>query len=499
METFQASLQGLTALFVWPTFGLMLVGVAIGVGTALLPGLGGGVTALAIVIPFIWGSDPFVAMAVVGGLMGATGISGAFSATLFNVPGAPSNAATILDAYPMAKKGEAGRALGAAFTSSAIGGLLGALALGITIPIVRPLVLLFASPERFMLILLAVLAIGALAGNHPLKGLLAGVVGILISFVGMDPQTGIPRYTFDQVNLLYGVALVPLIMGMFAVPEVVDLFTRGRVASEVEVVSEETKGVWQGVVDSFRYWTTILRASAIGIIGGIMPAVGGTASAFWAYAYEAQFIGGKGKFGKGDVRGVIAPEAANNAVTGGDLIPTLAFGVPGSAMCAVMMAALMLVGVTPGPSMLKEQLPLTFFITWTVAVAGIVGSVICLVLTTPLSKISKVRANILVPFILLFVFLGSYVEQTSIMDVFLTLLLGALGYVMMRLHWPRSPLLVGFILGNLAERYFFTSYLAWGFSFVLRPASVVLLLVLIASMAYPFIRRPQSEAVEQEA
>lgn len=499
METLQASWQGLTVLLTWPVFGLMLVGTAIGLGFGLLPGLGGGITAMALVLPFIWGAEPFAAVAVLGAILGSTGTSGNFSATLFNVPGAPSNAATILDAYPLAKQGQAGRALGAAFTSSAMGGVLGALVLALTIPVIRPLVLLFASPERFMLVLMAIFAIGALAGSKPLRGLLAGAVGLLLSLIGMDPQSGVARYTFGQPNLIYGMALIPLIMGLFALPEIIDLAMRGRIASEESLGSSRHGGVIRGIIDSFVHWRTVLRGTFIGIIGGIMPAVGGTGSAFWAYAYEAQACKKDGKFGKGDIRGVIAPETANNAVTPGDLIPTVAFGIPGSAIAAVMMAGLMFVGVTPGPSMLKEHLPLTFFIAWTIAASNVVGTVVCLLLTRPLSRVSRLPAATIVPFVLMFVFLGSYLEQTHIMDVVLALLIGALGYVMMRLGWPRSPLLVGFILGGLAERYFFTSYQAWGLEFILRPVTLLLALILVGSMLYPFLRRPSHTPVSDVA
>ena len=492
-------MQGLSVLFTWPAFGLMLLGTALAVAFALLPGLGGGITVMAIVLPFIYGVEPYAAVALLAAIMGGSGTSGNFSATLFNVPGSAGNAATVMDAHPLAKQGQAGRALGAAFMCSAMGGVLGAMALGVTIPIMQPLVLVFASPERLMLVVMAIFAIGALAGPKPVKGLLSGAIGLSLSLIGMDPQLGVPRYTFGQPNLLYGMSLLPVIMGLFALPEMIDMMKRGRIAMD-DITSNATGGVMEGILDCFRHWRTVLRATLIGIVAGILPGVGGSGSAFWAYAVEAQACGRDGKFGKGDIRGVIAPETANNAVSGGDMIPTVAFGIPGSALAAVMMAALMMLGIMPGPPMLGEFLPLTFFLTWTMAAAAVVATIICLLLAGPFSKISKMPANTLAPFIIMFVFMGSYIEQSTIMDVVVALLFGGLGYVMMRLDWPRSPLLVGFILGSLAERYFFTSYIAWGLEFFLRPATLALTLILVASVVYPFVRRSSSspETMGQE-
>ncbi|MFC1893720.1 tripartite tricarboxylate transporter permease [Chloroflexota bacterium] len=492
---FEAFWAGLTSLLSWSIFGFIILGCSLGIVFGAIPGLTG-IIVIALMLPFIWTMEPIMAVPFILAILASVHTSNTFPAVLFNVPGSPSAAATILDGYPMAKKGEAARALSAAFMASVMGGLFGAIFLAFVIPVIRPLVLMFASPERFILVLMGIVMIGVLGSKQRTKGLLAGALGLLISTIGMDPQEGIPRYAFGQDYLLYGISLVPLTLGLFCLPEVIELARRGRIAGrEIEKIEMGT-GFRQGIKDGFHHWFLVLRSSAIGVFGGAIPGIGGTASAFYAYGYAVQGSKSKADFGKGDVRGVIAPESANNSSTGGELIPTLAFGIPGGASTAMLLVAFLILGVQPGPSMLTTHLSFTFSMVWTVVIANLITCGVCLLLVKPIARLTTVRGELLIPFILLFVLFGSYIQTVTVMDLVVTSSFGVLGYVMMRSQWPRAPLLVGFILGTLAERFLYISYASYGPLFFLRPVSLILTLLLLAILVFAFVsprRRREGE------
>jgi len=472
------------------TLGYIAMGVAIGVVFGAIPGLSS-VTAMVLLLPFIWGGDPLNGSVILLSVVGAVHCSNTFPAVFFNIPGSPSASATILDGYPLAKKGEAARALAAAFFVSAVGGIFGALILAVIIPVVRPLVLKFASPEVFMLIMLGVVMIGILSGPDPIKGILSGAIGLLASLIGMDPQTGIPRYVFGQAYLLYGLALLPVIMGLFALPQVMELAKRGRIADipPKEGGGRHVAGVKQGIKDAIHHWRIVLRSSSIGVLGGAIPGLGGTAAAFYAYADALRSAKNKETFGKGDIRGVIAPESANNATQGGELIPTLAFGIPGSPTAAVLLAAFLVLGIVPGSPMLTTRITLTFSLVWCIVISNVLAAAICLSLIRVVARMAWIRGNLLIPFVLLFCIVGSYIEQATLSDFFVTLAFGVLGYVMMKYQWPRVPLLIGFVLGSRAENTFFISVESHGPFFFLRPISFVILLLLVTVFIFSLWRR----------
>jgi len=489
--------QGLFALMNAVTFGYIALGVLIGIIVGLIPGVSS-VVAIAIILPFIWGGDPVNSSVILLSLVGACHCSNTFPAVFFNVPGSPSASATILDGYPMARKGEAARALSAAFVVSAMGGIFGAVFLAGTIPVMRPLVLKFASPEVFMLIMLGIVMIGTVSGANPVKGILAGTIGLFVSLIGMDPQLGIPRYALGQAYLLYGLSLVPLIMGLFALPQVIDLAVKGRIADVAPERKAKTDipGLKQGIRDAFHHWPIVLRSSAIGVVGGAIPGLGGTAAAFYAYAYTLRAARDKKHFGSGDVRGVIAPESANNATQGGELIPTLAFGIPGSPVAAILLAAFLVLGIIPGPELLTTRLTLTFSLIWSLVIANLLASAICLALALRATWITWVRGNLLIPFILLFILVGSYLTHVTLADLVVTLVFGVVGYVMMEYRWPRVPLLIGFVLGGRAENSLYISINTHGPLFFVRPIALVMLLLLIATVVFGLRRRKESEGNE---
>ena len=481
----EAFVGGLFIVFSWPTFGLMLIGVAAGFAVGILPGLGGTVT-LAIMLPFTFDMTPTEAFAFLLGMGSVTSTTGDITSILFGVPGESTSAATIVDGHAMAKNGEAGRALGAALMSSLVGAVLGAFALALAIPIVRPVVLAFGSPELFMLSIVGLTFVGTLSSKTPLKGLIAGGLGMLVAMVGMDPQSGIQRYTFGFLHLWDGVGLIPVTLGLFAVPEIYDLAVKGT--SIAKGNPGKLGGVWQGVKDTFTHFGITVRCSLVGAFIGIIPGLGAGVSQWMAYAHAVQSSPDKDRFGKGAVEGVLGPGAANNSGLGGSLIPTVAFGVPGSVFTAVLMGGFLIQGLVPGPAMLTTNLTLTMSFVWIIVVSNIITVSVCLLFLNQISKITFIRGPLLIPFITLLILIGAFAEKNAMMDILLMLTFGLLGLVMVHFDWPRPPIVLGLVLGDLAETYLFLSTDRYGWYWLLDPLVLGLLLLAVVVVFYPSFR-----------
>lgn len=481
----EAFISGLLEVFTWPTFPLMLIGVVIGFAVGILPGIGGLVT-LALLLPFVFEMKPVEAFAFLLGMLAVTATTGDITSILFGVPGESISAALILDGHPMAKKGEAGRALGAALMSSLVGAIIGAFTLAASIPIVTPLVLAFKSPEFLAMALLGITFVASLSGKSKLKGMVAGGLGLVIAMVGLNPQSGMPRYTLSRPELWDGIGLVPVTVGLFAIPEIVDLWASGTSIAEKRI--GKIGGVWQGVKDTFIHWGITFRCSMIGTFLGIMPGLGAGISQWVAYAHALQSSSDKSRFGQGDVRGVLGPGAANNSSLGGALIPTIAFGVPGGVVMAILLGAFLIQGLVPGPDMLTKHLHLTFSFVWLIVISNVITVALCFLFINQLVKITYVRGALLVPGILLLVILGGYAESHSTFDMGITLLFGFIGLLMVYLDWPRPPLILGLVLGPLIERYFFISYGLHKMGFLLRPIVIVTLLIGLAVLFLPMIQ-----------
>jgi TctA family transporter len=490
---FDAFIQGLVAVFYWQTFVVMLLGIFLGFWVGLLPGLGGATT-LALMLPFIYKMSPVEAFAFLLGMHSVVSTTGDITSVLFGVPGEGTTAATILDGHAMAKKGEAGRALGAALMSSLIGAVVGAFALALSVPVVRPLVLSFGAPELFMLAIVGIAFISSLSGQGSralLRGVLAGLLGLLVAMVGDDPQAGIQRFTFGQLYLWGGLDLVPVLVGFFAIPELVDLAARGTSIAADLPQEKLRKGVLTGVKDTFDHLWLTIRCSLIGTFIGIMPGLGGGVAQWIAYGHATQSARDyteRSGFGKGDIRGVLGPGAANNSKEGGALIPTIAFGVPGSSSMAILLGAFFLQGIAPGPDMLDKHLVVTFSMVWTLVVANVITVAVSLIFLNQLAKLTSVRGSILIPFILLLAFIGAYTSNNHPGDLFVMLLFGFLGYVMILCGWPRAPLVLGFVLARIAENNFYISTMRYGVEWLTRPIVLVLLVMTFLVILYPFIR-----------
>ena len=500
-EMAQSFVAGLFLVFAWPTFGLMLIGIGIGFLVGILPGLGGPTT-LALMLPFIFKMNPVDAFAFLLGMASVTNTTGDITSILFGVPGEPTTASTIVDGHPMAKKGEAGRALGAALMSSLVGAIFGAFAMAVVIPVVRPLVLAFGSPEFFMLALLGITFVSSLSGEAVVKGLTAGGVGLLLATIGLDPMSGIQRYTFGQLFLWDGIGLVPITIGFFAIPEVIDLAVQGTSIAQAQ--AGKLGGVMQGVKDTFRHWWLVIRCSAIGTFIAIIPGMGGGTTQWLAYAHAVQSSPDKQRFGKGAVEGVLGPGAANNSTLGGSLVTTVAFGVPASVSMAILMGAFIIQGLVPGPPMLTPEskgghLGLTFSMVWTNVISNIITVGICFLFLTPLTKITQVRGSLVTPFLLLLIYLGAFAEKNVFEDLLVVMFFGALGWVMVKLNWPRPPLLLGLVLGPLAENRLFLSTDNYGLAWLGRTGVVILILIILGGIFYPQLKERWGRRSSQAA
>jgi TctA family transporter len=492
-------MTGLAQVFAWPTFGLMLIGMALGFVVGLLPGLGGPTT-LALMLPFVFKMTPIEAFAFLLGMLAVTATTGDITSILFGIPGEPTTAATIVDGHAMAKNGEAGRALGAAMMSSLIGAVFGALVLGLAIPVVRPLVLTLGSPEFFMLALLGITFVASLSGEALLKGLLAGGLGLWLATIGLDPVTGTQRYTFGQLFLWDGIGLVPVTIGFYAIPELIDMAIAGSSIAKLDV--GRVGGVWEGVRDTFRHWLLVIRCSALGTFISIIPGLGAATTQWLAYAHAVQSSSGRERFGKGAVEGVLGPGAANNSSLGGSLVTTVAFGVPASVATAILMGAFFVQGLVPGPAMLtpapKGHLAVTLAMVWTIVISNIITVAVCLVFMGPLARITQIRGTLLVPFIMILVYVGAFAEKNVFEDLGVVLAFGTLGWIMSRLDWPRPPLLLGLVLGPLAENRLFLSTDNYGLGWLLRPGVLIILAIILAGLAVPIVQQRRRGAAPAE-
>jgi TctA family transporter len=469
--------------------GMLLVGVVEGIVLGLLPGMGG-TAAVAILLPFIYQMGPHTAMAVLVGALAVVHTSDTITAVLIGTPASSASATTVLDGHPMARRGQAARALSAAFLSSLIGGFIGVLALTLSIPVARPLVLSFGSPELFMLCFLGLGFAAFLTGDTPLKGLVSAALGLLVGAIGVAPNVAHYRYTFDQLYLMDGLPLVCVALGLFGLAEVIDLLAAGgRIAERMDLGS----GWAQGVRDVIQHRWMLLRGSLIGVWTGILPGIGASAGSWMSYGHAVVVSRDRDDFGKGDVRGIIAPEAANNAVEAGDLIPTLLFSVPGGPPSAILMGALIVFGIQPGPRMMQEHMDLLFTVIWSFALANILGAALCLTLCRPLARLTAVRFDYLAPGILIIMMFGAYQSTKHLGDLWVMLLLGLLGWGMKRLGWPRPPFLIAFVLSNPTERYLWISVNRYGVSWLARPGVLVILALLLVSLAYWVYSRKRNQ------
>jgi len=463
----------------------VLVGVLVGSFFAALPGLGG-LVPISILLPWAITLEPLELIGVLFAIAGVANTANSFPSILIAVPGSAGSQATIIDGYPMARRGEASRAFGAAFAASAFGCVFGALVLLAAIPVMRPLVLTLGSPELFLLIVVALSAVGVLSTGAYAKGIAGALIGVLIASIGVDTKSAIVRFGFDSLYLWDGINLALLGLGLFAVPEVMALGMKRSSIAESQAVG---RGLMDGVRDCARHWFLMLRCSVIGSWIGFLPGIGGSVVDWVAYAHAVQSEKNPENFGKGDVRGVIAPEAANSSKEGGALIPTLGFGIPGSSANALLLIGLIAVGIAPGPQMLRSGVDIIFSIAAVLLISGLTASALSLGLSKQVAKVALLPYGVLVPTILGVSIVAAFATHFSVLDLVVLVIASAVGFGMRRYGWPRPPLMLGAVLGSQAEQYLWLSVQRYDFAWLYRPGALVLLALLVLVLVSPYLRR----------
>ena len=475
MEQFFSSL---VQLFEITHLAFLFGGTLLGLIVGILPGMGG-TSGLALVLPFVFTLEPSYALAMMIGVLAPTTTSDTFPAVLMGIPGTSGSQATVMDGFPLSKKGMAARALSAAFSSSLLGGVFGAIILSISIYYAIPIIMTFGFGEQFLLVVLALLMVGALTGENFLKGVTACCLGLIIGSIGTAPITGDSRFTFDTLYLIEGVPLVIVGLGLFAIPEIVGLLdSKGAIAKSLK----NERGWFIGIKDVCKNWFLVLRCSTLGCLVGALPGLGGTVVDWIAYSHLKQTVKDTSQLGKGDIRGVIAPESANNAKEGGALIPTLLFGIPGSGNKVLLLGGFVLIGIEPGLDMVTTNLDLTYLMIWSLALANILGAGICIGFASHISKITLVPYYILAPVMICLIFFAAFNVNRDWYDFIGLLTFGLIGIAFKNFGWSRPALLIGFFLSTKVELLSYQTHAVYGLSFISRPVSIILILLCLATI-----------------
>ncbi|MEM7721433.1 MAG: tripartite tricarboxylate transporter permease [Pseudomonadota bacterium] len=472
--------------------GYLVLGVVMGLCIGVFPGLGG-IAGLSLLLPFMFGMEPLYGLALMVGMVAVVPTSDTFASVLMGIPGSSASQATVLDGFPLAKKGQAARALSAAFSSSLFGGLLGATFLTFFILAARPIVLAFQTPELLMVTIFGLSMVGILAGRVAIKGIVAACLGLLIGTIGEGAASGELRMaSYDLPYLVDGFKLVIVGLAIFAVPEIIALLRQDKAIADRQVLG----GGWlTGVKDWWANKWLSVRCSLIGVAVGVIPGLGGSVVDWIAYGHAVQTSSDKSKFGSGDIRGVVGPESSNNAKEGGGLVPTLLFGIPGSGSMAIFISGVALLGtgqIEVGPSMINNNLNFTYAIVWLLALANVVGTLICIGAAGGIARLTNIRFALLAPFLFMIIAFAAFQSRQSIWDLVALFGIGLLGILMRRFDWSRPAFLIGFVLSAPAERYTnqafqiassrFRRSLEEGLDYIFSPIVIVLIIITLISV-----------------
>ncbi|MEM9476934.1 MAG: tripartite tricarboxylate transporter permease [Pseudomonadota bacterium] len=474
--------------------GYLVLGVVMGLCVGIFPGLGG-IAGLSLLLPFMFGMEPLYGLALMVGMVAVVPTSDTFASVLMGIPGSSASQATVLDGFPLAKKGQAARALAAAFTSSLFGGLLGAAFLTFFILAARPIVLAFQTPELLMVTIFGLSMVGILAGRVAIKGIVAACLGLLIGTIGEGAASGELRMaSYDLPYLVDGFKLVIVGLAIFAVPEIIALLRQDKAIADRQVLG----GGWlTGVKDWWANKWLSIRCSLIGVCVGVIPGLGGSVVDWIAYGHAVQTSKDKSRFGSGDIRGVVGPESSNNAKEGGGLVPTLLFGIPGSGSMAIFISGIALLGtgqIEVGPSMINNNLNFTYAIVWLLAMANVVGTLICIGAAGGIARLTNIRFALLAPFLFMIIAFAAFQSRQSIWDLVALFGIGLLGILMRRFDWSRPAFLIGFVLSAPAERYTnqafqiansrFRRSFEEGLDYMFSPIVIVLIIVTVLSVFF---------------
>ena len=493
IDALQGTIQGFSWVLTSPTTMLLIAaGVMVGTFVGAVPGLGSKI-ALTILIPFTGGLAPFKALAFYLCISEAASFGDTIPAVLFRTPGTAGSAATAIDGYELAQQGKGGYALGAGAMASFVGAVIGAIICILFIPWLAEYVLLFGPPEYFWMAIIGISIIAVVSKGSMAKGLLSGMIGLVISFVGYDLVTGKGRFTFDSIYLEDGIEFIPAMLGLFAATEMFKLIRR---TSQLEMTEDRdpTRGVWKGCLEVLRYPITTLRSAMIGLFVGAVPGAGKAVASFMSYLIAVRSSKHPEKFGKGAVEGVIASEAANNASGGGGgaLIPTITLGIPGSSGMALILAGMTFLGIRSGPDFVIFNADMMYAMFAGLLFGIVVALALNLLLIKPVAKTVLIPPDILVPLIMILTLLGSYALRYSVTDMLVTLVFGVLGYFMDKYGYSNVCMVLAMILGPIAEVSFFQAYKIGGRSltiFFTRPISIGFVVFLVLLLVGPTLWR----------
>ncbi|WP_029352057.1 tripartite tricarboxylate transporter permease [Bosea sp. 117] len=486
MDVLASLAQGFEVAFTPTNLLFVLIGVTLGQLIGALPGIGPS-AGMALLLPVTFGLEPVTALVMLAGIMYGGMYGGTLTSVLVNVPGEAASVMTAVDGNQLARKGRAGQALAVAAIGSFIAGVGAVIALVFLTPALSAFALRFSAPEYFLLALLGITATASLGTGSPVKAMIGAVLGLMIALVGTDPIQGTERLTFGSLDLMEGIDFLPVAIGIFGIAEI---FASMEEPQNMQPVKTRLKDMWLTAKDWAECRMAILRGGLIGFVIGLMPGAGPTVASLLAYVVEKKASRHPERFGHGALDGVAAAESANNSAAHGAMVPMLALGIPGSASTAVLLAALVLLGIRPGPMLLTEQADLV----WGLIASMFIGNVILLIMNLPMAplfaSVLRIPYSYLVPGILIISLVGAYAVSLSLFNVGLTLAFGVIGYLMIRADIPRAPLVLAVVLAQLMETSLRQSLMLSEGSlsiFVERPLSAVLALLVIGSLALPVV------------
>ncbi len=470
---------------------LFLGGSLLGTIAGAIPGLGGAVL-LTVLLPFIYGMEPLRALTLL--LAAHTGIyfSASITAILLNTPGAAESAATTMDGYAMSQKGMGTRALGISAAATTIGGWVGVVVLVLMIPLMQKMSTFFQPSEYLLLSILAIVLIGQLRSGSLTKGLLSGLAGLLFSFVGYDPITGVLRFSFDWIYLYNGFNVTSVALGIFGLGEMFILYGRNQAVVQnqgFEFSKQPGFRVMDGVRDVFDHFGLTVRSALIGSFLGLIPGIGGLAANFISYGHAVKTSKHPEKFGTGIPEGVIAPEGSSISKEAGSLVPTCALGIPSGVGMAILMSAFTILGIVPGPPMLTSHVDLIYGMAWVIGIGSLLASLTGLAIAPLLARVAQVRGPMLVPFIFTFSYLGVYAASLNPGEILFMAVFGVLGLVGRRYHYSLPAALIGFILGKIIEKNLYLAISFQDMHFLSRPLSDLLILMIFALLFGPYITK----------
>ncbi|MDP3386816.1 MAG: tripartite tricarboxylate transporter permease [Eubacteriales bacterium] len=480
-------LNGFVEILVPYNIMITFFGVLMGMLFGALPGINASM-GVALLLPLTYGMTPIAGLTMLLGIYCGAIYGGSITAILINTPGTTAAACTTFDGHKLAQQGKAGKALGMATISSYIGGTFSVIVLIVLAPVLAKVALKFGPPEYFALAVFGLSIITSLAGDSFIKAIMSGVFGLMVATVGMDMMNGTPRYTFDQIALLDGFSFIPVLIGLFAVSQVLINVETSR---SLSMKDTKIQGMLPSLSEMKSVGPTIARSSVIGTLVGILPGAGATIASFICYNEGKRWSKHPEEFGNGSLEGVAAPEAGNNAATGGAMVPLLSLGIPGSETTAILLGAFMIQGISPGPLLFRDNIHVAYGIFAGLLLANLAFLIIGLFGVKLFVKILQIPERLLMPLIVSMAFVGSFAVKNSLFNVGIMMAFGLIGYFMRKLKFPITPVVLALVLGPMAEASLRRALILSGGSwmiFVQRPITFVLLIITVISVMFPIIR-----------